>query len=172
MSRFADPEAFRASHDIEDFDCGAESLNRWLKKHATQAAAVGSARTFVIYDNDQDRIVGYHALTAASIGHSEATPRAAKGMPRHPIPAILLARLAVDRSVQGRGIGAWLLRDAMLRTLSAAELVGIRVVLVHAIDDEARSFYERHGFEPSPTDALNLQMLIKDIRAAVDHASA
>ena len=91
-------------------------------------------------------------------------------MPRHPIPAILLARLAVDTSVQGRGVGAWLLRDAMLRTLSAAEEVGIRVLLVHAIDDTAASFYTRHGFEASPTDPLNLQRPIKDIRLAVEQA--
>ncbi len=88
-------------------------------------------------------------------------------MPRHPIPAVLLARLAVDRTAQGRGLGAWLLRDAMLRTLTAADEVGMRVLLVHAVDGRARAFYERHGFEPSPTDALNLQMLVKDIRAAV-----
>ncbi len=93
-------------------------------------------------------------------------------MPRHPIPAALLGRLAVDAAVQKRGVGAWLLRDAMLRTLSAAESVGIRVLLVHAIDEEARAFYERHGFEPSPTDSLNLQMLIKDIRAAVDEVGS
>lgn len=168
MSRFRDPEPLSRDHDLEDFDCGVEALNLWLKRHARSAAAVRSARTFVVHDDEQDRIVGYHALTAASIEHRDATPRAAKGMPRHPIPAALLARLAVDQSVQRRGIGAWLLRDAMLRSLSAAESLGIRVLLVHAIDDQARSFYERHGFETSPTDAFNLQLLLKDVRAAVD----
>ena len=172
MSRFRDPEPLAPAHNTHDFGCGVESLNLWLQKHAAQAGAVGSARTFAIHDNEQDRVVGYHALTAASVTHNEATARAAKGMPRHPIPAALLARLAVDTTVQGRGIGAWLLRDAMLRTLSAAESVGIRVLLVHAIDEGARGFYERHGFEPSPTDPLNLQMLIKDIRAAVDEVSS
>jgi GNAT superfamily N-acetyltransferase len=91
-------------------------------------------------------------------------------MPRHPIPAALLARLAVDQSVQGHGIGAWLLRDAMLRTLAAAESVGIRVLLVHAINDNARRFYERHGFEASSTDPRNLQMLMKDVRASAEAA--
>jgi GNAT superfamily N-acetyltransferase len=171
VSRFRDPEPLDPSHAIHDFDCGVESLNLWLKKHAVHAAAVGSARSFVVHDDEQDRVVGFHALAAASVTHGEATARAAKGMARHPIPAALLARLAVDRTVQGRGIGAWLLRDGMLRTLNAAESVGIRVLLVHAIDDQASAFYARHGFEPSPTDPLNLQMLIKDIRAAVDHAS-
>lgn len=172
MSRFRDPEPLAPAHITHDFDCGVESLNLWLQKHAAQAAAVGSARTFVIHDNEQDRVIGFHALTAASVTHDEATARAAKGMPRHPIPAALLARLAVDTTVQGRGIGAWLLRDAVLRTLSAAESVGIRVLLVHAIDEDARGFHERHGFEPSPTDSLNLQMLIKDIRASVDEVSS
>ena len=132
---------------------------------AAQAAAVGSARTFVVVDAQQQRVVGYHALTAASIAHEQATARAAR-----PIPAALLARLAVDVSVQGRGMGAWLLRDAMLRTLSASESVGIRVLLVHALDADARGFYEGHGFEASPTDPLNLRMLMKDLRAAVDQA--
>jgi GNAT superfamily N-acetyltransferase len=171
LSPFRDPEPLAPVHNTHGFDCGVESLNLWLQEHAAQAGTVGSARTFVIHDNEQDRVVGYHALSAASVTHHEATARAAKGMPRHPIPAALLARLAVDTTVQGRGIGARLLRDAMLRTLNAAESVGIRVQLVHATDEDARAFYERHGFEPSPTDPLNLQMLIKDIRAAVDEVS-
>jgi GNAT superfamily N-acetyltransferase len=172
VPRFNDPEPLGVNHDVEAFDCGTESLNLWLKKHALQASTAGSARTFVAHDNDQKRIVGYHALAAASVTHAEATPRARKGMSRHPIPAALLARLAVDTSVQGRGIGAWLLRDAMLRSLNAAESMGIRVLLVHAIDENARAFYEKHGFEASPSDDLNLQMLLKDVRASVDEARA
>lgn len=168
MPRFNDAEPLDARHSVEEFDCGNDSLNLWLKKHAAQAASVGSARTFVVHDNEQRRIVGYHALAAASVTHAAATRRARKGMPRHPIPAALLARLAVDTSVQGRGIGAWLLRDAMLRALSAADAMGIRLLLVHAIDDDARSFYVRHGFDPSPIDEMNLQMLIKDVRASAD----
>jgi GNAT superfamily N-acetyltransferase len=168
VPRFGEPEALAPGHDVDEFECGTESLNVWLTRHAAQAAAAGSARTFVVVDAQQARVVGYHALTAASIAHEQATARAARGMPRHPIPAALLARLAVDVSVQGRGIGAWLLRDAMLRTLSAAESVGMRVLLVHALDADARGLYERHGFEASPTDPMNLQMLMKDLRATVD----
>lgn len=171
MPRLGDPEPLAADDDVESFDCGTESLNLWLKRHARRAAAAGSARTFVVHDDERHRVVGYHALAAASLSHEEATPRAARGMPRHQIPAVLLARLAVDSTVQGRGIGAWLLRDAMLRALNAAEAVGIRVLLVHAIDGTARSFYERHGFEPSPGDPSNLQLLVKDLRAAVDTAA-
>jgi GNAT superfamily N-acetyltransferase len=171
-ARFAEPEPLEAHHAIDTFDCGVASLDAWLTKHARQAAAVGSARTYVVTDRVQERVVGYHAVTVASVERDDATPRARKGMPRHPIPAVLLARLAVDRSVAGRGIGAWLLRDAMRRTLSVADAMGVRVLLVHAISDDARRFYERFGFEPSPTDALNLQLLVKDIRASIGDATA
>ncbi len=121
-------------------------------------------------DDEQGRVVGYHALSVASIEHSEATERARKGMPRHQIPAILLARLAVDRSVQGKGLGAFLLKDAMSRVLAVTEQAGIRLILVHAVNDEARAFYEHFGFEVSPTDATNLQLLVKDIRRALDES--
>jgi GNAT superfamily N-acetyltransferase len=168
VGRFSDPAPLAPGHDTKDFDCGVDSLNLWLRKHAIQARTIGSARTFAVIDAEQGRVVGYYALAAASLTHAGATARAAKGMPRHPIPAALLARLAIDTSVQDRGIGAWLLLDAMLRTLAAAESVGIRVLLVHAIDDKARRFYEHHGFEASPSDPRNLQMLMKDIRATAE----
>lgn len=170
MARFADPAPLKPGHDIGEFDCGTASLNTWLRRHARQAAPSRAARVFVVEDAEQERVVGYYALAAASIPHSEATDRTAKGMPKHPIPAALLARLAVDKTVQGQGLGAWLLRDAMQRTVAAAQSVGIRVMLVHAVDAAARAFYTRHDFEPSPIDGLNLQMLIKDIRASIDAA--
>jgi GNAT superfamily N-acetyltransferase len=166
--RFGDPEPLDARHSLDGFNCGIESLNVWLTEHARQAAAAGSARVFVTVDAEQERVCGYYALAAAAVAHEHATERARKGQPRHPIPAVLLARLAVDTSVQGPGIGAWLLQDAMRRALSASEAVGIRVLLVHALDDSARSFYQRWGFEPSPTDPLNLQMLFKDIRKSLE----
>jgi GNAT superfamily N-acetyltransferase len=167
-NRFGDPEPLEARHKLEGFDCGVESLNIWLTEHARQAAAGGSARVFVLVDAEQERVCGYYALAAAAVAHEQATQRARKGQPRHPIPAVLLARLAVDTSVQGRGIGAWLLQDAMRRALTASEEVGMRVLIVHALDDDARSFYERWGFEPSPTDPLNLPMLFKDIRKSLE----
>jgi GNAT superfamily N-acetyltransferase len=167
-SRFGDPEPLVASHTLDGLDCGVESLNLWLTEHARGAVAGGSARVFVTVDAEQQRVCGYYALAAAAIAHEEATERARKGQPRHPIPAVLLARLAVHASVQRLGIGAWLLQDAMRRALSASEAVGMRVLLVHALDDTARSFYERWGFQPSPTDPLNLQMLFKDIRKSLE----
>jgi predicted N-acetyltransferase YhbS len=116
-------------------------------------------------------VVGYHSLAAAGVEREAATPRVIKGMPRYPIPVILLARLAVDVSVSRRGLGGWLPRDAMTRTLSASETIGVSAMLVHAIDDDARRFYRRHGFEPSPTDELHLMILTKNIAAALDAAS-
>jgi GNAT superfamily N-acetyltransferase len=167
VPRFGDPEPLGPDHPLGGFDCGVDSLSAWLPKHARAAAASGSARTYVIADAEQNRVVGYHALCAASVSRREASPRACQGMPRHPIPAVLLARLAVDRSVQSRGLGAFLLRDAMARTLAAAAELGIRVMLVHALDEPARDFYLHHGFEPSPTDPMNLQLLVKDIEASL-----
>lgn len=167
MARFGDPEPLAAHHVLEGFRSGAESLDRWLVDHAHQAAAAGSARTYVVPDREQERVVGYHALAAAAVEHVAATARARKGQARRAVPAILLARLAVDASVQARGLGAFLLRDAMLRALSASERIGARVLLVHALHADARAFYERWGFEPSPSDPLNLQLLISDIRRTV-----
>lgn len=167
MARFGDPEPLSADHLLDGFQCGVESLDAWLTEYARQATTGASARVFVTVDATQKRAVGFYALAAAAISQDEATARAERGQPRHPIPAVLLARLAVDVSVQGRGLGAWLLPDAMRRALSASEAVGMRVLLVHALDDRARAFYERWGFEPSPTDPLNLQLLFKDIRKSV-----
>ena len=170
MPRFGDPEPLGPDHPLGGFDCGVDSLNTWLPKHARGAAASGSARTYVIEDAEQSRVVGYHALCAASVSQREASARAGRGMPGHPIPAVLLARLAVDRSVQGRGVGAFLLRDAMARTFAAAAGLGIRVMLVHALDESARGFYLHHAFEPSPTDPMNLQLLVKDIEVSLSHS--
>lgn len=168
MPRFGDPEKLSSGHSLSGFQCGEASLDIWLERHARAAAAAGSAQTFVVLDQAQGgRVVGYYALAVASITHSDATPRAAKGMPRHAVPALLLARLAVDQSVQRMGIGAFQLRDAMMRAINVSDEAGVRLMLVHAVNDQARQFYERFGFERSPTDPMNLQMIIKDIRASL-----
>ena len=166
--RFGDPEPLGGTHTLDGFDCGVESLNVWRSEHARGAVATGSARLFVTVDRERGRVCGYHALAAAAIAHEQATGRARKGQPRHPIPVVLLTRLAVDTSVQGQGIGARLLQDVMRRALRASEAVAMGVLLVHALNDPARGFYERWGFEPSPTDPLNLQMLFKDIRRSIE----
>jgi GNAT superfamily N-acetyltransferase len=167
VERFTDPEPLGKGGELDEFDCGETSLNVWLWRHARAAAGAGSARTFVTVDAEQNRVVGYHALTAASIEHEDATERVRRGMPRHPLPVILLARLAVDRSVQGRGVGSWLLADAMRRSVAAAERVGIRALVVHAIDERARAFYVKHGLSSSSSDPQHLMILVKDIRAAL-----
>jgi GNAT superfamily N-acetyltransferase len=171
VARFGDPERLSSHHVLGDYDCGRTSLNVWLTKHARQAAAAGSARTYVVVDSEQARVVGYHALAAAGVEREAASARVIKGMPRYPVPVVLLARLAVDVSVARRGLGAWLLRDAMTRTLAASQTIGVRAMLVHAIDNEGREFYIRHGSEPSPTDPLHLMILIKDIAAALAAAT-
>jgi GNAT superfamily N-acetyltransferase len=169
VARFTRPELLGSGSVLEGFSSGESSLDRWLCEHARNAKGAGSARTYVICDIEQQgRVVGYHALTVTGIGHDMASERLAKGMGRHPIPAVLLARLAVDRSVQGQGLGALLLRDAMLRAVSAAEGLGIRALVVHALHARARAFYLRFDFEPFPTDDVHLVKLIKDMRALLN----
>jgi GNAT superfamily N-acetyltransferase len=115
-----------------------------------------------------DRVAGYYALTpAAAVERSAAGGRLGRGMPGHPVPVVVLVRPAVDRRHQGRGVGRGLLRDAMLRTLAAADSIGVRALVVHARDASAAGFYERHGFEPSPTDPLHRVVLLKDLRASL-----
>jgi predicted N-acetyltransferase YhbS len=171
VPRFTDPERLGSNHVLSGFDCGVGSLNVWLERHARSASGVGSAKTYVITDEEQGRVVGYHALTLVSVEHVEATSRAKKGMPKYPIPAMLLARLAVDESVKGKGLGAFLLRDAMVRTVAVSQEAGLRLLLAHALNEQARTFYVKFGFEPSPTDPMNLQIIVKDIEASLESAS-
>ncbi|WP_320669988.1 GNAT family N-acetyltransferase [Patulibacter defluvii] len=165
--RFSDPELL-ARQSTEEFHCGRPALDTWLIEHARASTGAGSARTYVVCDREQgDRVVGYFALNAGGVEPASVPPRVRVGMPRHPIPVVLLARLAVDVTVQGHGLGAFLLADAMGRSLAAAESIGVRALLVHAKDESARAFYERFGFVASPTDPLHLMLLMKDLRANV-----
>lgn len=155
-------EKLRRDHSVEDFDCGREPLNRYLARHALQSQQAGAAQTYVGLDGDV--VVGYHTLTVGQVSHEEAPQRLSKGLARHPVPIMLLARMAVDRRWQGQGVGKALLRDALERTLQAADIAGIRAFAVHAKDGPVRSFYERFDFVPSPTDPLHLFLLLKDVR--------
>lgn len=160
------PEPLAKQHHLDQFDGGEPALDDWLKRHARDAQASGSARVFVASLEDEENVVGYYALAAAQVAPDEATARALKGQPRaRPVPAILLARLAVDQTHQRAGLGRSLLQDALLRCLEAAQAVGARVVLVHAKHDAAKAWYLQYGFEESPTDPLHLMMLLKDVRA-------
>ncbi|MGI8425275.1 MAG: GNAT family N-acetyltransferase [Actinomycetota bacterium] len=151
---------------MEGFDCGRPALNDWLGRYALANQQASAATTFVVCDGEV--VVGYYSLAVGAVDHVQAPPRVKKGLARHPIPVVVLARLGVDRCYQGRKIGPGLLKDALLRTLGLTEQVGIRAVLVHAKDSEAASFYERFGFEPSPLDPLQLLLLLKDARKAIE----
>lgn len=158
------PEALERGHERSGFSCGEPELDRWLADHALAAQTSGSARVFV--STDTQRVVGYYALAAAQVAPEDAGERARKGQPkRRPLPAVLLARLAVDLAHQGQGLGWSLLQDAMLRSNEAAEELGIRLMLVHAKNEAASDWYKRFGFEESPTDPLHLILLMKDLRA-------
>ena len=165
----ADPNALSAvellseRHAVGDFDCATHpSLNEWLKRYAIANQKNESARTYVVCRGKD--VVGYYSLAAGSVSREEAPERIVRGLARHPVPVVLLARLAVDRREQGRGLGKALLKDAVLRIAAAADLIGVRAVLVHAIDKRASEFYRRFGFEESPLDEFHLMLLMKDLR--------
>ena len=161
MSKFGAIEKLRREHILDSFDCGKEELNRFLKRQAWNNQQAHSAQTYVL---TKDLVVtGYYSLAAGSVTHDEATERAKKGVARHPIPVILLARLAVDASLHGEGVGPALLKDALLRAAQAADTIGARAVLVHAKDDQAKGFYEHFDFEPSPSDPYHLLLIMKDL---------
>ena len=163
------PEPLHARHRLEDFQCGETALDDWLKRFARQAVAAETARVFVATTADDiETVIGYFAIAAAEVRPEDATPRTLKGQPQsRALPAVLLARLAGDARHRGLGLGASLLKDALLRSAEAADVIGARVLLVHAKHDGAKEFYRKYGFESSPTDPLNLQMLMKDVRAAI-----
>lgn len=164
-SPFNRPVLLEKSHDVSGFDCGITPLNDYLQKYAWQNQQNRSARTYVVLR--ANLVVAYYSLAAASVQHQEATTRLAKGLARHPIPVILLARLAVDQSEKGKGVGSALLKDALLRSLQAADIIGCRAVVVHAKDPAAQTFYRKFGFETSPIDEFHLFLLMKDIQAAL-----
>ena len=156
-------EKLDATHDVESFACGKEPLDRFLKRFALANQSADSARTYVACRGST--VLAYYSLAAGAVEHAGAPRRVGMGLARHPIPVMLLARLAVDRTEQGRGLGKALIKDALLRTAAAADIAGIRALLVHAKDDEARAWYEALEFEPSPTDPRHLFLLMKDLRA-------
>ena len=159
-------EKLQRGHAVEGFDCGSEALNRFLIRHALQNEQASASRTYVALDDTE--IAGYYTLVVGQVEHAAAPERLKKGLARHPVPIMLLARLAIATHWQGKGLGAGLLKDAMLRTLAAADIAGIRAFAVHAKDDAARAFYERFDFVASPSDPYHLFRLLKDLRAIVE----
>lgn len=156
------PEPLGADHRLDGFDCGKPALNDWLLRHARQAQGSGSAKTFVVADDN--RVAGYFSLTVGQVDTLEAPERIRKGMGQYPVPVVILARLAVSHQDQGRGIGVGLLQDAIRRTMLIAEQAGIRAMLTHPIDEDAAQFYTRFGFIASPLRVQQLLLLLKDAR--------
>ena len=150
-------------HAVDAFDCGHEALNRFLVRFALPAQLSGGSQTYLALSHDE--IVGYYTLVFGEARFDDAPERLTKGMARHPVPLMVLGRLAVSTAWQGKGIGSGLLKDAMLRTLAAAEIAGLRALAVHAKDDMARAFYRHFGFVESPSDPLHLLVLLKDVRS-------
>jgi GNAT superfamily N-acetyltransferase len=158
-------EKLAAHHTVETFDCGQEALNRYLIRFALANQRASTAQTYLgLADN---RVAGFYTLLVGEVAYDDAPERLAKGLAHHPIPIMLLARLAVSRDWQGRGLGGGLLKDAMRRTLQAAGIAGIRAFAVHAKDEAAEAFYRHFDFVPSPADPLHLFLLMKDLRRAI-----
>lgn len=173
MSRYAPVELLRPDHDTSTFDCGSAPQTVWLRDYGLVAQQSGTARVFVARRSADGRVAGYYALAAGAVRREGAPDRLAAGTGRHPIPVVLLTRLGVDVAEQGRGLGAALVRDALLRAATAADLIGVRAVLIHAESPAAAVFYHRLDtrFEPSPVEPLHLVLLMKDIRAAIAQAA-
>lgn len=159
------PAPLAADHELEAFDCGIAALDEWLKRRARRNEAEGASRTFVICAGR--RVIGYYSLAAGSVLHAVATGKIRRNMP-DPVPVVLLGRLAVDRQWQGKGLAADLLSDAVLRIVGAAETVGVRAILVHAISQAARNFYEKHGFRASSVEPMTLMITIDEAQRILD----
>ncbi len=161
MSSYRGPDLLASTHRLDRFNCGDEALNEWLKRRALRNQGKGSNRTWVV--TQYTRVVAYYASSTAAVTREQAPGRIRRNQP-DPLPAMLLGRLAVYRELQGQGLAAALLRHFLLKALEVAELTGLRMVLVHAKDADAASFYRHFDFEPSPFDDLTLMLLIKDIQ--------
>lgn len=158
------PEKLTASHDLSQFECGEPELDDWLKRRALRNEENGASRTYIVCAGQQ--VVGYYALAVGAVAHTHAPGRVRRNMP-DPVPVMVIGRLAIDTRFQGRGIGSALLRDAILRTLQAAEIAGIRAILVHAISGSAKQFYERCGFIPSPVESMMLMIPLSEAAKAL-----
>ncbi|MDZ4658201.1 MAG: GNAT family N-acetyltransferase [Bythopirellula sp.] len=162
------PEPLNDTHDVSGFISGVATLDDWLRRRALRNESSGASRTYVVCEEPK-RVIGYYALAAGAVAHTTASTAAKRNMP-DPVPVMVLGRLAVDQSYQGKGIGRGLLRDAILRTLQAASIAGIKAILVHAISTEARQFYERCGFRASPVDPMTLMITLAEAERVLGEA--
>ena len=157
------PHTIHATHQTETFDCGKAPLNEFLRRYALASTQSGNSRTFVVAAADH-QVVGYYSLAATSVVHEAAPSRVKQGQPRHPIPAILMARFAVDLRFQGQGLGRDLFRDALLRSLNITEELGARAFIVDAKDEDALRYYQKFSMMSDPQDPYRLYLLFKDIK--------
>lgn len=160
----AAPEPLTAHHDVQSFASGVGSLDHWLKHRALKNQTTGASRTFVTCDDR--RVLAYYVLASSAVTIDAAAGHIRRNMP-DPIPMVVLGRLAVDQSLQGKGVGRALVRDAGLRVIQAADTIGIRGMIVNALSAEAKAFYERIGFEPSPLDPMTLMVTLADLKASL-----
>lgn len=160
----AAPEPLAAHHDVTMFTSGVETLDTWLKRRAMKNQISGASRTFVVCEDA--RVMAYYALASGAVAVDAASGRFRRNMP-DPVPVVVLGRLAVDQSLQGKGIGRALVQDAARRVLNAADAIGIRGILVHALSEEAKAFYVRVGFDPSPLDPMILMVTLADLQAVL-----
>ena len=158
-SEITAPQKLSPNHDLSQFQCGEPTLDDWLKKRALLNEESGASRTYVVCI--ENRVIGYYALAVGAVTHADAPGRIRRNMP-DPVPVMVLGRLAVDQTEQGRAIGRGLLRDAVLRTLQAADIAGIRAILVHAISETAKQFYLKAGFIPSPVSPMTLMITLEE----------
>jgi ribosomal protein S18 acetylase RimI-like enzyme len=162
-------ERLDAHHDVSTFGSGNAVLDAWLHRHALAAQSMDSARTFVA--THSGRVIGYFSLTMGSMLRAEAPAKLVRGMPAYPVGLVLLARLAVDQSQQGRGLGAMLLAEALRKAVAAGEVAAARLIVVDAVDENAAAFYQRYGFVRTPEHPLRLYRRMKDLRASLDSSA-
>lgn len=167
MGKLIAPIPIDAGHIADSFDCGVPTLNQWLHRQALKNEASGASRTFVVCF--EEKVVGYYALATGSVFRRQTPGKIKREMPE-PIPVMVLGRLAVDLSWQGSGLGSGLLRDAVLRTYTVSKQVGVRALLVHALSEDAKDFYLRHGFMQSPIDPMTLMLSLLDVHRSLEKA--
>ena len=156
------PEPLTSAHRLDEFECGESVLDEWLRRRALSNQLSGGSRTFVVTDQD-NRVCGYYAMAAGAVAHQMATSAVRRNMP-DPVPVMVLARLAVDRRAQGMHLGASLLQDAVNRAVAVSFNAGVRALLVHALHDRARQFYEHYGFQPSPVHPMTLMLRLSGVK--------
>ena len=161
-------EKLNSTHLLTQFDCGITELNNFLIKHALQNQKANSASTYVALEGDS--IIGFYSLSVGSVIHAQAPKRIIKGLAKHPVPVMILTRLAVSKIQHGKGIGKGLLKDALLRTVHASDIAGIRALLVHTKDEAVKQWYKQFDFDESPTDPLHLYLLLKDIKKIIAYS--